>query len=127
MKNDNWFRIADTKQKRHYVACTVFEGKIVVTGGKYSTSYRKSVEAFDHHENKWTYLPDMIEERHYHASVSMGNKLFVIGEEQTTSCEVFDSFSRKFTLLEAQLPEFNANWSFIYNAVNIGSIIYVLS
>ena len=39
----------------------------------------------------------MIEERHYHASVSMGNKLFVIGGYRKTSCEVFDSFSRKFT------------------------------
>ena len=72
-------------------------------------------------------MPDMRQSRFCHGSVAMGNKLFVIGEEQTTSCEVFDSFSRKFTLLEAQLPEFNANWSFIYNAVNIGSIIYVLS
>ena len=73
MKSYKWFQLDDTKEKRHYI--TVFEEKLVVTGG----AFTNSVEAYDYYENKWTYLPDMIEERHYHASVSMGNKLFVIG------------------------------------------------
>ena len=42
----------------------------------------------------------MIEERLYCASVRMGNKLFVIGGHNKTSCEVFDSLSRKLTLLK---------------------------
>ena len=39
------------------------------------------------------------EKRHNHASVSMGNKLFVIGGHKILSSELFDSFTRKFTLL----------------------------
>ena len=45
----------------------------------------------------------MIEERSDHAAVSMGNKIFVIGGVRTTSCEVFDSYSRKFTMLNTRL------------------------
>ena len=41
----------------------------------------------------------MIKRRNCHASVSMGNKLFVIGGYFNTSCEVFDNFSRKFTVI----------------------------
>ena len=84
-------------------------------------------EAYDYYENKWNYLPDMIEEREDHALVSMGNKLFAFGGEYNRSCEVFDSFTRKFTLMKANLPKLNFSLTFIYNAVNIGSIIYVLS
>ena len=60
----------------------------------------KLVEAYDHHENKWTYKPDMIYARQRHGSVSMGNKMFVIGGHYNTSCEVFDSISRKFTAIK---------------------------
>ena len=95
MKKDKWNQLTDTKERRYSSACTVFEGNIVVTGGK-DYLILKSVVAFDYYENKWTQLPDMIKERYCHASVSMGNKLFVIGGFKNTSCEVFDSFSRKF-------------------------------
>ena len=94
MKKDKWNQLTDTKERRYSSACTVFEGNIVVTGGKdYLIS--NSVEAYDYYENKWNYLPDMIEERYGHASVSIGNKLFVIGGYKNTNCAVFDSFSRK--------------------------------
>ena len=39
----------------------------------------------------------MNEERTIHSAVSMGNKLFVNNGFNTTSSEVFDSCSRKFT------------------------------
>ena len=42
-------------ESRCYAACSVFEGKIVVSKG-----YSNSVEAFDYNENKWTYLLNMI-------------------------------------------------------------------
>ena len=92
-------RIAFMKELRYYASCTVFEGKVVVTGG----SDKKSVEAYDYYENKWTYLPDMIEKRSYHASVSMGNKLFVVGGDSISSCEVFDNCSRKFTIIKSEM------------------------
>ena len=108
---------------RYYAACTLFEGKIVVTGGCF---YSYSVEAYDYYENKWTYLPHMIESRNSHASVSMGNKLFVVGGEHTSSCEVFDSFSRKFTLIEAKLPKYEFCWLNKCKAVSIGNTIIVI-
>ena len=80
IKSNKLNKMGDLSVARHYAACTVFEGKIVVAGGYNSNDgLLKSVEAFDYYENKWTYLQDMIEERFNHASVSMGNKLFVIG------------------------------------------------
>ena len=98
-------KIADLNLARHGVACAVFEGKIVVTGGydyKQGTEL-KSVEAYDYYDNKWTYLPDMIEERYGHASVSMGDKMFVIDGKLTASCEVFESFSRKFSAIKSEI------------------------
>ena len=56
----------------------------------------------------------------------MGNKIFVIGREYTFSCEVFDSFSRKYTLIEAQLTNCDVYWSIIYKAVSIGDAIFVI-
>ena len=86
---------------RANAACAVFEGKILVSGGYISWNDLKLVEAYDHHENKWTCLPDMINERSHHGSVSMGNKMFVIGGVHcNNTCEVFDSISRKFTAIK---------------------------
>ena len=91
------------KQNRYFAACTVFEGKIFITGGTYNWYKLNSVETYDYYDNKWTYLPEMIERRSYHASVKMSNKMFVIGGGYTDGlgCEVFDSFSRKFTYISA--------------------------
>ena len=98
IKNSKWNCIKDLNNARSSAACKVFEGKIVVSGGILDNwNDLKSVEAYDHHENKWNYLPDMIYERQRHGAVSMGNKMFVIGGFNTTSCEVFDSISREFT------------------------------
>ena len=82
----------------------IFEGKVIVTGdiyfhGEYF-SFRKSVETYDHYKNKWNLLPELIYGRCNHEVVSMGNKMFAIGGKVLRSCEVFDSFSRKFTLLK---------------------------
>ena len=121
MKNDKWFQLADTKEKRFYAACTVFEGKIVVTGGRYT----KTVEAYDYYENKWTYLPDMIEERYDHASVSMGNKLFVIGGSNNSTFELFDSFSRKFIFFKTSITGIFQH--FTISAVIIGYNIVVFA
>ena len=100
LENKKLMELAKIKHIRYNAACTVFEGKIVVTGGQYKRNLQ-SVETYDHYENKWTYLPDMIEKRFCHASVSMGNKLFVIGGYDSTSNEIFDSSSRKLFLLRS--------------------------
>ena len=55
--------LAKMKQTSCNTACTVFENKIVFTGGYncyyYDKPFFKSVEAYKHYENKWTYLPNM--------------------------------------------------------------------
>ena len=93
-----WLKMTNLKVGRNCASCSVFEGKIVVSGG-YNTGNLKSVEAYDYHENKWTCSPDMINKRACHGQVSMGNKLFVLGGFYEFTCEVFDSISRKFTSL----------------------------
>ena len=114
INSDVWSKIADLNVARGFAACTVFEGKIVATGG-YSYVHRelKSVEAYDYYERKWTYLPDMIKERCNHAAVSMGNKLFVIGGLDNSSCEVFDDFSRKFIKLNSEIKISNQKTIFL--------------
>ena len=85
---------------RCYHSCAVFAGKIVVTGGLYLDETRGSVEAYDHFENKWSYMPDLLKYRSGNGSVAMGNKLYVIGGIDTKDCEVFDYISNKFTLIK---------------------------
>ena len=93
IKSSQWSCIAEMKIHRICSACTVFEGKIVISGGY---SNLKSVEAYDYYENKWSYLPDMIQGKYSHGSVGLCNKIFIIGNVFDTS-EVFDSNSRVFT------------------------------
>ena len=70
----------------------------------------------------------MIEERDEHASVSMGNKLFVIGGYFTSSSEIFDSFLRKFTLIETELPKYDFTLFGLANKVaSIGSLIFIIT
>lgn len=52
VKCDRWSQIANMNEKIKHAACTVYEGKIVVTGGDNNERYLKSVEAYDYYENK---------------------------------------------------------------------------
>ena len=93
-------------KERENVACTVFAGKIVISGGhsdEYWVGY-ESVEAYNHHEDKWIFLPDMQFGRRGHSAVSMGNKMFVIGGNielpwQRTPCEVLIKFHKHLIVL----------------------------
>ena len=61
-----WTSIADMMEGRENAACTVFEGKIVVSGGywekeipdkfvsRFSCTIFETVQAYDFHENKWS-------------------------------------------------------------------------
>ena len=74
LKTKKWCHLRNLNIARDNAACTIFEGKIVVTGGYNDLMNIKSVESYDYYENKWTYVPHMIGKRmlHYHAAVSMG-------------------------------------------------------
>ena len=101
---NKWTKIADLNiGDRSGPSSAVFEGKIVVTGGHRYNGRTNSVESYDHHENKWSHLPDMIGWRYDHSSFSMGNKLFVIGGFSNIDAEIFDSTSKKFTLLNLKI------------------------
>ena len=73
-----------------------------MSGGYNGTSYN-SVEAYDHHENKWTYLPDMIQRRIHNSSISLGNKLCVILGHYINKLEVLDSDTRKFSVINYKM------------------------
>ena len=67
----------------------------------------------------------MNEGRYFPALVSIGNKLFVISEYNTSSSEVFDSYSRKFTYLQSTYS--NPLRLSVIQAVSIGFNIVVFS
>ena len=67
----------------------------------------------------------MVVKRSQHTSVSMGNKLFVIGGYKNTSCEMFDSFSRKFTTIHSAV--LTTIKPFNFEAACIGNKILVFA
>ena len=95
-----------------------------MTGG-FDYGELNSVEQYDYYEKHWTYLPDMIEKRCDHAAVSMGNKMFVIGGSYTSTCETFDSFSRKFTFIKS--IKLTKHYDSCYKAVCIGQTFVAFS
>ena len=115
-RNDKWTFTKSMKEGRQNAACTVFEGRIVVSGGCrkklipdrwdliHEVFQLKSVEAYDYHDNKWTYFPSMLLPRKNHIAISISSKMFIIGGcfRHGNSSEVFDSFSRKFTYIKSE-------------------------
>ena len=82
-------------------ASSVFEGRVVVSGGSNSDEIiLNTVEAFDHVGDTWEKMPNMINGRFGHKSIAVKNKLFVVGGIDTNDCEVFDSTTNKFTVLK---------------------------
>ena len=76
-------------------------------------------------KKNWIYLPDLIRKRSNHASVSIGNKMFVVGGYNNSSIEMFESFSRKFTLLN--LPSSSDIYHFTVQAISVGYKIVIFS
>ena len=129
IKTNKWASIASMNESRDDTSCTVFKGKLVVTGGYNSKGFNrflKSVEAYCFHENKWTQLPDMLQKRSDHGTVSIGNKMFVISRYLSNSCEVFDSITNKFTFLKTNPHVKNIDfYSLKTFAITVGFKIYV--
>ena len=108
-KSRSFKQLANLKYKRYNPGCSVFSGKIVVSGG----SGQKTVEAYDHSSNEWSDMPDMINERSGHASVSIRDKIYMIDDSSCHRLEVFDGFSRVFVSI---LPSINFDISNLSNA-----------
>ena len=67
----------------------------------------------------------MVVGRSDHAAVGMGRKMFVVGRLQTTSCEVFDSCSRKFTKIESGLKKHEIkSWYFDAFCVDNSLVVF---
>ena len=84
--------IADKNEFRACAPWTVFEGKIVVSGGLdvFLSGVRwKSVSVYDHCGNKSKQMPDMVWIRCYYLSVSIINKLWIVGGS-SDNWELFD-------------------------------------
>ena len=109
--NDRWNKRASLNVARCYASCTVFNGKCVVVGGRRSTKFEevlKSVEVYDHHLDKWSYLPAKMQmSRLKSGLISKGNKMFVIGGIERNYClwgdrvthEVYDCSTKQFTFI----------------------------
>ena len=99
---------------REKSACSVFGGRIVVSGGEIDDGWfyqgSTTVEVYDHCANEWSRMPDMLQGRFNHASVSIRNKLYMIGGTLNRQCEVFDSFSNKFAYIKPVLPIYKFDW-----------------
>ena len=93
---NEWKQIAGMNGSRLLSACSVFGGKIVVSGG---TPMEDTVEMYDHVADTWSFLPNMLQGRELHASVAVRNKLYVFGG-QTATCEVFDADCNKFVFIK---------------------------
>ena len=104
-QSENWSSFAAMMEERERAACTVFEGKIVVSGGLTEVHVGfgdlhaiilNSVEVYEYHENKWSYFPSMLNPNYDHTAVSISNKIYMVGG-CSYICEVFDSVTRMFT------------------------------
>ena len=112
-----WRQVARMKESRRNSSCTVFEGRVVVSGNS-SFLTASSVEAYDHIAEAWHDMPNMVERRHSHKSVAIRNKLFVIGGITSTG-EVFDSNCKQFVLLK--LPTASVGDCLFYSSAVVTS------
>ena len=108
VKQNKQNNIAKINERRSKLSCTVFNGKIAISGG-FDIGYQyngflKSVESYDHHKHKWILLADMEFKRIGHSAVSMSNKMFIIGSfnqrYSVLPCEVYGKISNKFSCIE---------------------------
>ena len=98
-KQQKCVKVASLHILRTWPACSVFNGKIVVTGGNDWLNDTRTVEAYDHTTDRWSFMPNMIFARANHGSAVVRNKLFVVGGYDA-ECEVFDSICNRFAAVK---------------------------
>ena len=110
--------------RRWAAACAVFEGRMVACGGGRHGDTSRTVEVYDHVADTWAYMPKMVRERVFHHLVAVKCKLFVIGGRQD-SCEVYDSSSKKFSLLKSPAEVLKFDFKNAAGAISMGDRIIV--
>ena len=133
-KKNVWGKIAHMKESRSYPACTVFDGKIVVSGGSrwdkelFFEDKLNTVEYYDYCTNKWAYMPSMKKHRFRHNSVGIRNQLFMLGGHSlafhSISCEVFNIYTGVFTIIKPAKFSLKREHSCV---VPIGNSIFVFN
>ena len=124
---------AKIKIPRRGAACSVFNGRIVVLGGRsvLISVEKKSAEAYDASSNRWVRMPDMLEKRSFHTSAAVRNKLHVFGGHQNTSCEVLDVISDEFARVKADFLlerfAFDGQVGFVGPTVALGNKILLFN
>ena len=135
IKSNKWTYVGSLIKNRKHASCTVFKGRIVVTGGYLTPSrlygnrvpYRiNSTESYCFHEGMWTQFSAMLLGRADHGSVSIGNKLFVIGGDRKDSCEVLDGITNKFVFINIEYKPESLFDSNNIEAVSFDHKIYVI-
>ena len=116
--------VAGINEARSVASASVFNGKIVVSGGN-NNDYEtlKSVEAYDHVARAWTRMPDLVEMRSGHKSIGVKNKLFVF-ESCRSSAEAFDSVCNKFVLIKVP-KQIASSFRSVVGVVAVGSKIFI--
>ena len=100
-KNSYNFKVEKMKTPRNFFGCTVFQERIIASGGYDGRKYLKTVEAYDTGSNTWSDVQSMNEARVCHGLVAIKNKLFAVGGAYVAkSCEVFDASSNKYVVLK---------------------------
>ena len=126
-KDNKWYKVARMNKARVFAASTVYEERIVVSGGMINNDFSISlntVEAYDPFADTWSSMPNMIEGRSYHSSVALRNKLFVFGSlsgQGRRSCEVFDSSCKKFVVIKRFSSTLTFDLKNVANTFSIGS------
>ena len=119
-----WRQVARPNKFRLDVSCTVFEGRVVVSGG---LGFCNSVEAYDHVAEAWYDMPNMVQARCGHKSVAIRNKLFVIAGIGTTTIELFDSNCNKFVLVKPPTVSVADHLLFTSAVVTLGNKLVIFN
>ena len=91
--------IACMKQGRAHAACAVFEEKVVVSDGIRDVGDFAAVEAYDHVEDAWKYIPSMNVKKYNHSLIVMRNDVYVFRSNPEPNCELYCSGDKYFVLL----------------------------
>ena len=124
-KKCKWKKVADMSQPRINAACTLFEGNIVVAGGRsiLNNVATPTVELYDAIADVWSPMASMTSEKFCHSVVVNKGKLIIIGSGGQCS-EIFDNTAKLFVAIKEST--ISSNLVISPKAISDGSKIIIL-
>ena len=125
--NSNWKEFASIGEIRKGFGATVWNGKLVVTGGYNDfTGDLNFAQLYDPRYDEWKNIAHMICGRYDHALVVANNKLFAIGGRDASSndlatVELLNNKTQKWTEMKPMLKKRS-----LFAAVTCGNFIYAI-